>query len=211
VVLTTGDGRLVNSRVAAIRGVTAGRIISSGSGGTKIRLGVSAEFEQAVYAARKRVSHLQNEISDLAQVLGGQREELAGAEADLRGLIAALKDPAQKGNREGLLGQVDMIKPLRETLKEGLANGQARLDEMMYELQRTQEKLEEMEVVMPAGSVWLDVRQGADATTEIRAPRSSLVLQAKEGAFSARELVVKDKKTGQNKPAIQMGNLRSGV
>jgi hypothetical protein len=211
VLLTTGDGRLVNSRVAAIRGVTAGRVISSGSGGTKIRLGVSAEFEQAVYAARKRVSHLQNEISDLAQVLGGQREELAGAEADLRGLIAALKDPAQKGNRDGLLGQVEMIKPLRETLREGLASGQAHLDEMMYELQRTQEKLEEMEVVMPAGSVWLDVRQGADATTEIRAPRSSLVLHNKEGAFSARELLVKDKKTGKSKPAIQMGNLRSGV
>jgi hypothetical protein len=211
VVLTTGDGRLVNSRVAAIRGVAAGRIISSGSGGTKIRLGVRPEFEQAVYAARKKVSGLQDEVAELAQVLGGQREELAGAEADLRGLIAALKDPAQQGNREGLMSQVEMIKPLRENLKEGVASGKARLDELMYELQREQERLEEMEAVMPAGNVWLDVRQGADATTEIRAPRSSLTLQSQEGAFSARELMVKDKKTGQAKPAIQMGNLRSGV
>jgi hypothetical protein len=109
------------------------------------------------------------------------------------------------------MSQVEMIKPLRENLKEGVASGKARLDELMYELQREQERLEEMEAVMPAGNVWLDVRQGADATTEIRAPRSSLTLQAQEGAFSARELMVKDKKTGQAKPAIQMGNLRSGV
>ncbi len=206
--LTAVGGRVVNSRIAAVKGVVVGEIVSTGSGGSKIRLGVRPEFEQAVYAARKRVEDLEKEIQDLSEIVQAQQEELVTTEEDLRGLIKAIKDPAQQANRENLLSQMEMIKPMRETLKEGVASGRARLDELSYELQRQREKLAEMETVMPSGAVWLHVRVSAGATTEIRGPRTSRVLNNKEGPFSAREVLVKDKQTGQSKPMIQMTNLR---
>lgn len=209
VVLTSSEGRVVNSKIAAVKGMTASELVSTGKGGTKIRLGVRPEFEQAVYAVRKGLKDMEKEIEELQETVQAQTEELDSTEEDLRGLIAALKDPAQADNRENLMGQVNMIKPMRETLKEGVSAGRSRLEDLEYETQRQSEKLIQMEAVMPVGAVWLNVRTSADATTEIRGPRASRTLDHKEKSFSAREVMVKDKKTGQSKPMIQMGNLRS--
>ncbi len=211
VVVTAHEGRVVNSRIAAVKGVTVSEIVSTGKGGTKIRLGVRPEFEQQVYAVRKRLKDIEKEIGDLQEAVKAQDEELSTTEEDLRGLIAALKDPAQSANREVLMSQVGMLKPMRETLKEGVVAGQLRLEELEYEMQRNSEKLVEMEAVLPAGAVWLNVRTSAGTTTEIRGPRASRLLDHNEGPFSAREVMVKDKETGQSKPMIQMGNLRSNV
>jgi uncharacterized protein (DUF342 family) len=211
VIVTSHEGRVVNSKIAAVRGMTVSEIVSTGKGGTTIQLGVRPEFEQKVYAIRKRLKDMEKEANDLKEAVQAQVEELATTEEDLRGLIKALKDPAQAANRDTLMSQVDMIKPMRETLREGVEAGRARLDELEYDMQRNSEKLIEMEALLPVGAVWLNVRTSAGATTEIRGPRSSRVLDHKEGSFSAREVMVKDKETGQSKPMIQMGNLRSGV
>ncbi len=210
VTLTAGEGRVVNSKVAAVKGITASELVSTGKGGTKLRLGVRPEFEQEVYAVRKRLKDMEKEIEDLQEAIQAQEDELATTEEDLRGLIVGLKDPAQASNREVLMSQVGMLKPMRETLKEGVESGRARLEELDYDMQRKSEKLIQMEAVLPVGAVWLNVRTAAGATTEIRGPRASRVLDHKEGSFSAREVIVKDKETGQSKPMIQMGNLRSG-
>jgi uncharacterized protein (DUF342 family) len=209
--LTSHEGRVVNSTIAAVKGMTASELVSTGKGGTKIQLGVRPEFEQKIYAVRKSLKDMEREITDLKEAIQAQVEELATTEEDLRGLIVALKDPAQAENRENLMGQVNMIKPMRETLKEGVEAGRARLEDLDYEMQRQSEKLIQMEAVMPVGAVWLNVRTSAGATTEIRGPRASRALDHKEGPFSAREIMVKDKQTGQSKPMIQMGNLRSNT
>lgn len=211
VVVTSTEGRVVNSTIAAVKGMTASEIVSTGKGGSKIRLGVRPEFEQAVYAVRKRLKQMEKEIEDLQEAVKAQVEELATTEEDLRGILAALKDPSQAGNRENLMGQVNMIKPMRETLQEGVKAGRARLEDLDYEMQRQSEKLIKMEEVMPVGAVWLNVRTSADATTEIRGPRASRQLDHKEGSFSAREVMIKDKESGQSKPMIQIGNLRSNA
>jgi uncharacterized protein (DUF342 family) len=207
--LTSGEGRVVNSRIAAVKGVTAAELVSTGKGGTKIRLGVKPEFEQEVYAVRKRLKDMEKEIEDLQEAIQAQEEELDSTEEDLRGLIANLKDPSQADNRDNLMGQVNMLKPMRQTLMEGVKAGRERLEDLDYEMQRQSEKLIQMEAIMPVGAVWLNVRTSAGATTEIRGPRASRTLDHKEGSFSAREVLVKDKQTGQSKPMIQMGNLRS--
>ena len=209
VLLSSGEGRVVNSKILAVKGMTAAEIVSTGKGGTQISLGVRPEFEQEVYAVRKRLKDMEREIEDLQQAVQAQIEELATTEEDLRGLLAALKDPAQADNRDNLLGQVNMIKPMRATLKEGVEAGRARMEDLEYESQRQSEKLIQMEAVMPVGAVWLNVRNSAGATTEIRGPRASRTLDHKEGPFSAREIMIKDKQTGQAKPMIQIGNLRS--
>lgn len=211
VVLTSHEGRVVNSKIAAVKGVTASELVSTGKGGTQIQLGVRPEFEQKVYAVRKSLKDMEREIEDLREAIQAQVEELATTEEDLRGLIVGLKDPAQAGNREVLMSQLDMLKPMRATLKEGVEAGRARLEELDYEMQRQSEKLIQMEAILPVGAVWLNVRTSAGATTEIRGPRASRALDHNEGPFSAREVMVKDKQTGQSKPMIQMGNLRSGV
>ncbi|KMY66471.1 hypothetical protein AAU61_14970 [Desulfocarbo indianensis] len=209
VTVTSSVGRVVNSKIFAVRGVTLSEIVSTGKGGSVIQLGVRPEFEQAVYSVRTTLKDMEKETRALAEAVEAQSEELVTTENDLRGLLAALKDPAQQANRENLLGQVNMIKPMRETLKEGVAAGRARLEELDYELERLSDKLIKMEAAMPSGHVWLNVRTAAGATTEIRGPRANLTLTQQEGPFSAREVMLKDKQTGQSKPVIQLGNLRS--
>ena len=208
VVVTLTDGRIVNSQVAGVKGVAAGEIVSSGSPHTVIRLGVSPEFEQEIYSLRKKVKDLEDEAERLNELLIGQQEELQTTEQDLKGLLLALKDPAQQANRENLISQIEMIRPLRETLKEGVTAGLARLEEITYQKQRLQERLGEMEKLLPPGAVWLDVRVAAEATTEIKTPHASLVLDRKLGGFSAREALVRDPATGKSKLVVQTGPLR---
>lgn len=209
VTVTSSVGRVVNSKIAAVRGVTLSEIVSTGKGGTVIQIGVRPEFEQMVYALRNSLKNLEKESKALAEAVEAQSEELVTTEEDLRGLLASLKDPAQQANRENLLSQVNMIKPMRETLKGGVTSGRSRLEELSYEMERLSDKLIKMEAAMPSGQVWLNVRTSAGTTTEIRSPRASLTLTQQEGPFSAREVMMKDKQSGQSKPVIQIGNLRS--
>lgn len=211
VVVTASDGRIVNSQVSATKGVTTTDLISSAKSNTLVRLGVRPEFEQKLLGLKRQVSSLAREREQLDEVVAGQEHELAATEEELRGILAALADPGQQPNRENLLTQVHMIKPLRDTIKEGVTQGRQRLEDIAYESQRIAEKISEMEALLPAGSVWLDVRGKAEAGIEIRAPRASLVLERNQSSFSAREREMKDKTTGASTFVIHLGNLRSGA
>lgn len=211
VVISANDGRIVNCQISAIKGVTTTDLVCSAKSNTVIRLGVRPEFEQKLTAIKRQISALAREREQLDEVLGGQDQELAAIEEELRGILAALGDPEQQGQRENLLTQVQMIKPLRDTIKEGVVQGRQRLEDITYETQRLAEKSAELEAMMPAGSVWLDVRGKAEAGCEIHAPRASLVLDRNQSSFSARERELKDKNTGTSSFVIQVGNLRSGV
>jgi hypothetical protein len=136
---------------------------------------------------------------------------LEATEDELRGILAALNDPSQQGNRENLITQVQMIKPLRQALKEGVMGGRARLEEIQYQTQRLGEKIEEMEKIMPVGAIWLDVRGRAEALVEIRGPRASLVLEQSEDHFSAREQELVDKASGISGFVIKPGRLRASA
>lgn len=209
--ITQGDGRIVNSQINAIKGVITGVIISSGVERTTIRLGVTAEILQELYNIRQNLKELSKEVSELEKSLADKHEELQGTENDLRNILASLKDPAQQAQRENLLGQVEMMKPLREELQGEVADQKERLEEISFRKQELEEKGAEMEAVMPPGAVWLDVRGLAEATTEIRGPRSSTVLNTKEHGFSATELEIQDEQTGALTPVMKLRPLRSSA
>lgn len=211
VVVSASDGRIVNTQVSAIRGVSTTDLISSAKNNTQVRLGVRPEFEQKLTAIRRQLAVLAREAEQLEEVLIGQDGELAATEEELRGILAALADPEQQANRENLLTQVHMIKPLRDTLKEGVVQGRQRLDDITYETQRLGEKVAEMETLLPSGTAWLDVRGKAEAGIEIRTPHASLILERNQSSFSAREREVKDKATGTNSFVVNLGHLRSGA
>jgi len=211
VMVTSSDGRIVNSQVSAIRGVATTDLISSAKSNTLVRLGVRPEFEQKLLAIKRQITALARERGQLEEVLVGQEHELSATEEELRGILAALADPGQQAQRENLLTQVHMIKPLRDTLKEGVVQGRQRLEDIAYETQRLNEKAAEMEALLPAGAAWLDVRGRAEAGIEIRAPRSSLVLERNQSSFSAREREIKDKATGVSSFVVHIGNLRAGA
>ncbi len=208
--LTASEGRIVDSKISAIRGVSVAKILSSGSP-TIIRIGVSAEFEQKLNSARRAVAMLNQERKQLMEFLQAQEEELNATEDELRTLLAHLNDPSQALDRDNLVAQVQMIKPLRLTLKEGLTQGRSREQDITYELQRLSEKVAEMEALLPTGNIWLDVRNEAEAGTEIKTPHAAVTLEINSKAFSAREVVSKDKETGNVSYGIKLGPLRSGA
>ncbi len=209
--ISSGDGRMVNSQVAAIKGVSTNDLVCSGRGSMVVRLGVRPEFEQKLQNAKRQLTALAKEREHLQEVLVGQEQELSATEEELRGILASLNDPEQQANRDNFLTQVHMIKPLRDNLKEGVANGRTRLEDIAYEAQRLSEKMVEMQAFLPAGAVWLDVRGKAEAMSEIRTPRAALVLEQSSNSFSAREVEIKDKATGASTFAVKMGNLRSSA
>ncbi|MFH1035853.1 MAG: FapA family protein [Pseudomonadota bacterium] len=211
VTVVAGEGRIVNSQVAAIQGVTTGDLICSARGATVVRLGVRPEFEQRLMNARRQVASLDKEREHIEEAMLAQEQELEATEDELRGILAALNDPGQQSNRENLLTQVQMIKPLRQALKEGVLGGKERLEEIQYQSQRLGEKIAEMEKVMPVGAVWLDVRGRAEALVEIRGPRASLVLENSEDHFSAREQEMVDKASGTSGFIIKAGRLRASA
>ncbi len=211
VVVVAGEGRIVNSQVAAIKGVVTGDLICSARGATVVRLGMRPEFEQRLMNARRQVASLDKEREQIEEAMVAQEQELEATEDELRGILAALNDPAQQANRENFITQVQMIKPLRQALKEGVTGGRARLEEIQYQTQRLGEKIADMEKIMPVGAVWLDVRGRAESLVEIRGPRASLVLESSEDHFSAREQEVVDKASGTSGFVIKPGRLRSAA
>lgn len=206
--VTSAEGRIVNSEIAAVRGVIAGEIISSGAEPTTIRLGPRKDLLQAAASRRKKIRELKKERSDVTEALLAQTEELEVTEHELRDLLVNLKDPDQQENRDNLRSQLDMIKPLREMLKEGVGSGSDRLEEIDAELYNLQRELLRLEDKVPRGHVWLDVRVSAAPTTEIFTPHSSLVLEREEHRFSAREVDFTDEATGRKRPMVKMSRLR---
>ena len=149
--------------------------------------------------------------AEIEKSLTDKKEELDGTEDDLRNILASLKDPGNLAQRENLIGQVEMMKPLRNDLKNQLVFEQKRLEEIQIVKQDLQEKELAMEAVMPPGAVWLDVRLMAEATTEIRGPRAHIILGNKEQSFSATELEIQDEKTGTLTPIMKLRPLRSSA
>ena len=209
--ITSAEGRIVNCQISAVKGVATGDLISSGKSNALVRLGVQPEFEQKLAAVKRQIYNLGREREQLNEMVIGQGTELISIEEELRGILSALADPAQGAQRENLMTQVQMIRPLRDTLKEGLAQGRQRLDDIIYESQRLTETVAEMEALLPAGAIWLDVRGSAESGCEIRTPRASLVLDQNRSAFSAREREIKDKTTGVSSFVVVLGNLRASA
>ncbi len=210
VVVTSPSGRIVNSHVAAVKGIVVGVIKSSGTDSTVLRLGIKPEYEQAIYSLRKQIKLGQAERTILLEALKAQTEELKATEDELAEILRALKDPARQGNRENLLGQLEMIKPLRQGLKVGVSSGKARVEEIEVDAQRLATQLSQMEALLPEGAVWLDVRMEAEATTQIVGPRASLTLERPTRSFSATERLVRDPE-GQPKPQIKLEKLRTNL
>ena len=196
--LTLDDGRIVNSTVAAIHGVSVGEVISSGTNATMIRLGVRPEFEKKIHGLRQRVENFLKERDVIQEALIAQKEELANIEDEMREMLAALKDPAQAANRDNLMSQVGMIRPMRETLQEGIASGTERVVDLEIRAGRVQDEIDIMAGLTPKDTVWLDVRKGAEATTEVRGPHVSFTLDRPKRSFSMGEAMVK-------KPGVEGG------
>lgn len=211
VVVSSADGRIVNCQISGVKGVTTGHLISSGKSNALVRLGVPPEFEQKIASMKREIESRKREREQLNEMIIGQGAELTAIEEELRGILTALADPAQSAQRENLMTQVQMIRPLRDTLKEGLVQGRQRLNDIIYESQRLGEKVAEMEALLPSGAIWLDVRGTAEAGCEIRTPRANLLLDQNRSSFSAREKEIKDKLTGISSFVVITTNLRASA
>lgn len=209
--ITSPSGRIVNSQVAAVRGVSTGDIVSSGKGNTVIRLGVSDAFVTKIASLKHTIEKLKREEKQLFAVVQGELEELEATEKELRSILGELNKKGNEENRENLLAQVRMIKPIRENLKAGVDEGNQRLEDIIYEMQQLSDRLTEMEALVPTGAVWLDVRGAADSSTEIAGPHASLVLNRSQAAFSCRESELKDPDGGAPKIVMKISPLRSGA
>ena len=196
--LTLEDSRIVNSTVAAIHGVSVGEVISTGANATMIRLGVRPEFEKKIHGLRQRVDNLLKERDVILEAVTAQKEELVHTEVELREMLAALKDPGRSADRDNLLSQVGMIRPMRETLLSGVKSGEARMADLEIKAGRVQDEIDLMARMTPKDTVWLDVRGIAEATTEVRGPHVSFTLDRPKRGFSMGEAMVK-------KPGVEGG------
>ena len=188
VVVSAGDSRIVNSYVSAIKGVVAAVIKSSGHNATVIRIGLTAQSEAQLHNLRRKIDELEGEDAMLNEAMIAQRQGLQSADQELKNVITALKDPERQHHRAKLMEKVELIKGLREKLTSSIEEGCRRREEIIYDLQRLRDQLAQLELLSPEGSVWLDVRSLAEASTEIRGPRASLTLKSEEKSFSATEM-----------------------
>lgn len=209
VLLRAREGRVVNSQISALKGMGVGIIKSSERRPCRISLGADDRFLKELNEQRHSLKALQQEQFGLEEAVQAQETELADCEGDLREILSSIKDPDMASQRESLMGQVEMFKPMRMTLLEGVQSGRARISEIKYEIQRLGEKVESMEALAPAGVVWLDVLSSASSSTEIRTARASLVLQQREQSFSAREAENPDDRGPRS--IIKLSPLRAGA
>jgi hypothetical protein len=206
--ITSSDGRIVDSQISAVRGISCAKVNSS-TASSILRFGVSPELEQRIASTRRAIHTLTQERLQLIQFLIAQQDELDGTEQELRTILSQVNDPARAIDRDNYLAQIQMIKPLRQALKDGVTSGQTRKEDITYELQRLHEKLTELENMIPPGKIWIDVRSMAEAGTELHGPRASVVLEINSKAFSAREVVGQDQQTGVATYAVKLGPLRT--
>lgn len=202
------EGRIVDSHLAAIKGIAAADVLCSRREASILRIGVNPEFEKSYWSNKKNLESAVNQENQIYEAVLAQEHELESTETELRDLIQLFHKTQDPKERENQLTQINMIKPLREALKQGVEQGHQRLDELVFEIQRLRERIEQMEAVLPAGAIWLDVRGKAEQGTQIRTPRASVVLEKAHQAFSAREVAVRDKNTNEEQITVKLGKLR---
>ncbi len=210
VTVTAEGGRIITCQIAAMRGVKASKIMSSG-GPTVLRLDARPEFKENIFAIQRKVEHLTEECKNLQAGLEADKSELASTERELREALAKLKDPEQNGNYDNLLAQANMIAPLYKSLKQGIQEGEAKLADNTYSAERMSDLLADLKSLLPKGNVWLDVLALAEAGTEILGPNSSLTLERDSGALSIRETAITCRETGSVSYELSINPLRGGA
>jgi hypothetical protein len=208
-VLTHHEGRIVNSSIKATLGVEVPEIVSSGSEVSSIVIGPRPEYLERLARLKIRLEKLGKERINLLEAIQAQTEELKTTENELRDILTNLKKTENPYEKNNLVTQVNMIKPLRENLLEGVKAGKERLYEMEYDEQRMTEEIERLESVIPEGAVCLDVIKKASATTQIRGPRSAITLKNSRPAFSVCEISTKANETDKTKHLMKISDLRT--
>lgn len=205
VIIKNRDGRIANSHVSALKGVAAHDVETTEKSGTIIDIGPREEFEHEFYGLRKKAKTLAHEAAMISEAVLAQQEELVSTEQEMKDILALLKDPAQGGNRENLLSQLEMIKPLRQTLKEGVQSGQDKSRRALQERQRILARLAVMEPLIRPGAAKLVVRGETEAGIEIIGPHSSLLVKKKQKSSVFFE--VKKKTHQEGEPAYEIKTL----
>ena len=202
--LISPASRVVNSAVTALSGVQCGEVVSSGSQPTSFRIGMTKALEEEIHELRRNYRELRAEQQAKAKQMQDIEVELYNTEAELKELVTSLKDPAQESNKDNLMGQLGMIKPLRDGLREDVASLKQRLTDNFFCMQRITWKLDQMHSKADPDLACLTVMKEAEPSTEIAGPRASLVLRRPESGFSAREQMILDKSTGKKSAEIQL-------
>lgn len=209
VTVSSDDGRIANSHIRAVRGAQVENIKTAGKGSTQIIIGPREEQEQFYFNLRKELAAAHKERETLESGLVGQEEELEATELEMRDILAALKDPANQSNRDNLLGQLGMIKPIRQGLLDGIGQDQRRINELTIQAQRLNRQITELAGLFKEGAVRLVVRGEADSGTEMQGPHSSAVFSRRMGQFTAYETRIKDPEGGGTIHKIKLVRLKS--
>ncbi|MCB2185202.1 MAG: FapA family protein [Deltaproteobacteria bacterium] len=206
--ITARDGRIVNSTIRAIKGVMTGDILSSSKNATEIQIGAHPEFVARLGALRRELEALEEKLEAVEENVTVQAQDAEALEKELREMIELCRQSPPE-EQKGIICQLQLLKPMRENLREGLAEGEAQMETLTAEVQELRARVAEMEALVPTGAVWLDVRGRAEPTTVIRGSRSIMTLNNIERHFSAREAGIKDKASGKQVVIIKLANLRS--
>ena len=201
--LTMPEGRIVNSEIAALTGIECALVLSSGSDRSSLRFGMTEEYEKEYHGLRRNFRDLQGKQQVIGRQIQDTEVELYNTETELKGLLNALKDPEKAANKDNLMGQLGMIKPLRDSLKEELETNKHILKENFYKLNRLALKLDQMRRKVQAERACLKVSKQAEASAELIGPMASLVLKKNKKAFVAKEYMVLDNSSGERVPQIK--------
>ena len=202
--LTMPEGRIVNSEIAALIGIECAVVLSSGSDRSSLRFGMTEEYENEYHGLRRNFRDLQGKQQAISRQTQDTEVELYNTETELKGLLSALKDPEKAANKDNLMGQLGMIKPLRDSLKEELETNKHILKENFYKLNRIALKLDQMRRKVQAERACLKVTREAEASAELMGPTASLVLKKNKKAFVAKEYMVLDNASGERVPQIKL-------
>lgn len=187
VVVSPPEGRIVNSEIIAQRGVLAGQIVSSGSGSTLVRLGLDQEEAGRIEPLQRKAAALRAERAQLRGEIEEKREELKAMEEELRQCLTRAKDPAHEADRKNLLAQASIIKPMRQSLLEEIAQGRHHLTGLSADVQELHQEIRELKLLDQLGSVSLEVHGKAEAGLKVEGPHASLTLDESYRHFRARE------------------------
>lgn len=205
VITTSENGRIVNSRITGVSGVQTANLVNTGQEDSQVRIGMDKEFESQLSSLRQQTERLSKEKQSLLGILADQEPDLNSMETELKELIVQLADTKEEKARENLLAQINMIKPLRHDMRASVAGLNQQLETVEYGLNRLQFKMKDMLALAPVGVVRFTVINKAYPGTIIFTPRARLVLEQTQSNFSASEVEVKDKTTGQISVQIRLG------
>ncbi len=207
IILLSESGRIVNSKVTGVAGVQTAKLVNSGQEDSQIRIGMDKEFEQQLAELRHQLAKLAENKKGVLSQLADQEPELYSMEMELKELITKLSENADEKTKENLLAQINMIMPLRAEAKTQVRELKQQFKNLEYEISRREHRLKEMLALAPSGTVRLTVKDHADAGTIILTPRARLVLDGPQSKFSAIEVEIKDKITGQTSFEVKLGKM----